>query len=164
MLNETPQTVTLTQDQITDLTFENELIKGYIRVTKLSKEDNQYNGDIKGTRLENAKFEVYDKENNLVDTLITDKNGEATTKELLKGKYTLKEVESPDYYILTDEIFEAEIVNHQEIVDVEVENDNVSLDYTICAGKSQAYGTAKPAQQEIRFPSIFTLDKIRTLC
>ena len=131
VLNETPQTVTLTQDQITDLTFENELIQGYLRVTKLSKEDNQYNGDIKGTRLENAKFEVYDKENNLVDTLITDKNGEATTKELLKGKYTLKEVESPDYYILTDEIFETEIVKHQEIVDVEVENDNVDIDIEV---------------------------------
>ena len=131
VLNETLQTVTLTQDQITDLTFENELIKGYIRVIKVSKEDNQYNGDIKGTRLENAKFEVYDKENNLVDTLITDKNGEAITKELLKGKYTLKEVESPDYYILTDEIFEAEIVKHQEIVDVEIENDNVDIDIEV---------------------------------
>ena len=131
VLNETPQTVTLTQDQITDLTFENELIKGYIRVIKVSKEDNQYNGDVKGTRLENAKFEVYDKENNLVDTLITDKNGEATTKELLKGKYTLKEVESPDYYILTNEIFNAEIVKHQEIVDVEVENDNVDIDIEV---------------------------------
>ena len=63
VLNETPQTVTLTQDQITDLTFENELIKGYIRVMKVSKEDNQYNGDVKGTRLENAKFEVYDENN-----------------------------------------------------------------------------------------------------
>lgn len=131
VLNETPQTVTLTQDQITDSTFENELIKGYIRVIKVSKEDNKYNGDVKGTRLENAKFEVYDKNNNLVDTLVTDENGEAITKELLKGKYTLKEVESPDYYILTDEIFEAEIVKHQEIVDVEVENDNVDIDIEV---------------------------------
>ena len=128
VLNETPQTITLTQDQITDLTFENELIKGYIRVTKVSKEDNQYNGDVKGKRLENAKFEVYDENNNLVDTLVTDENGEATTKELLKGKYTLKEVESPDYYILTDEIFEAKIVKHQ---DVEVENDNVDIDIEV---------------------------------
>ena len=131
VLNETPQTVTLTQDQITDLTFENELIKGYIRVIKVSKEDNKYNGDVKGTRLENAKFEVYDENNNLVDTLVTDENGEATTKELLKGKYTLKEVESPDYYILTDEIFNAEIVKHQEIVDVEAENDNVDIDIEV---------------------------------
>ena len=131
VLNETPQTVTLTQDQITDITFTNELIKGKIRIIKVSKEDNQYNGDVKGKRLENAKFEVYDENNNLVDTLVTDENGEATTKELLKGKYTLKEVESPDYYILTDEIFEAEIVKHQEIVDVEVENDNVDIDIEV---------------------------------
>ncbi len=131
VLNETPQTVTLTQDQITDLTFENELIKGYIRVTKVSKEDNKYNGDKKGTRLENAKFEVYDKENNLVDTLITDENGEATTKELLKGYYKILEIDSPDYYILTDEVFEAEIVKHQEIVDVEIENDNVDIDIEV---------------------------------
>ena len=131
VLNETPQTVTLTQDQITDLTFKNELIKGYIRVIKVSKEDNKYNGDIKGTRLENAKFEVYDENNNLVDTLVTDENGEAITKELPKGKYTLKEVDSPDYYILTDEIFEAEIVKHQEIIDVEVENDNVDIDIEV---------------------------------
>ena len=131
VLNEIPQTVTLTQDQITNLTFENELIKGYIRVIKVSKEDNKYNGDVKGSRLENAKFEVYDENNNLVDTLLTDKNGEATTKELLKGKYTLKEVESPDYYILTDEIFEAEIIKHQEIVDAKVEDDNVDIDIEV---------------------------------
>ena len=131
VLNEIPQTVTLTQDQITNLTFENELIKGYIRVIKVSKEDNKYNGDVKGSRLENAKFEVYDENNNLVDTLVTDKNGEATTKELLKGKYTLKEVESPDYYILTDEIFEAEIIKHQEIVDAKVEDDNVDIDIEV---------------------------------
>ena len=131
VLNETPQTITLTQDQITDLTFENELIKGYIRVTKVSKEENKYNGDKKGTRLENAKFEVYDKENNLVDTLITDENGEATTKELLKGYYKILEIDSPDYYILTDEVFEAEIVKHQEIVDVEIENDNVDIDIEV---------------------------------
>ena len=131
VLNDTPQKVTLKQDQITDLTFENELIRGYIKIVKASKEDNKYNGDVKGTRLENAKFEVYDENNNLVDTLVTDENGEAITKELLKGKYTLKEVDSPDYYILTDEIFEAEIVKHQEIVDVEVENDNVDIDIEV---------------------------------
>ena len=127
VLNETPQTVTLTQDQITDLTFENELIKGYIRVTKVSKEDNKYNGDKKGTRLKNAKFEVYDKDNNL----ITDENGKATTKELLKGYYKILEIDSPNYYILTDEVFEAEIVKHQEIVNVEIENNNVDIDIEV---------------------------------
>ena len=60
VLNETPQTVTLVQDKITNLNFENELIKGFIKITKISKEDNKYNGDKKGTKLANAKFEIYE--------------------------------------------------------------------------------------------------------
>ena len=32
VLNETPQTVTLAQDQITDITFTNELKKGQVKV------------------------------------------------------------------------------------------------------------------------------------
>ncbi len=131
VLNDTPQKVTLKQDQITDLTFENELIRGYIKIVKASKEDNKYNGDIKGTKLANAKFEVYDQEGKVVDTLVTDKNGEATTKALLKGKYTIKEIESPDYYILTDVVFDAEIKKHKEIVDVNVLDDNVDIEVEV---------------------------------
>ena len=131
VLNDTPQKVTLKQDQITDLTFENELIRGYIKIVKASKEDNKYNGDIKGTKLSNAKFEVYDQDGKVVDTLVTDKNGEATTKALLKGKYTIKEIESPDYYILTDVVFDAEIKKHKEIVDVNVLDDNVDIEVEV---------------------------------
>ena len=131
VLNDTPQKVTLKQDQITDLTFENELIRGYIKIVKASKEDNKYNGDTKGTRLANAKFEVYDQDGKIVDTLVTDKNGEATTKALLKGKYTIKEIESPDYYILTDVVFDAEIKKHKEVVDVNVLDDNVDIEVEV---------------------------------
>lgn len=131
VLNDTPQKVILKQDQITDLTFENELIRGYIKIVKASKEDNKYNGDTKGTRLANAKFEVYDQDGKVVDTLVTDKNGEATTKALLKGKYTIKEIESPDYYILTDVVFDAEIKKHKEVVDVNVLDDNVDIEVEV---------------------------------
>lgn len=131
VLNDTPQKVTLKQDQITDLTFENELIRGYIKIVKASKEDNKYNGDTKGTRLANAKFEVYDQDGKVVDTLVTDKNGEATTRALLKGKYTIKEKESPDYYILTDVVFDAEIKKHKEVVDVNVLDDNVDIEVEV---------------------------------
>ena len=130
-LNDTPQTITLETDKIKTVTFENELIKGHIKIIKVSKEDNPYNEDVKGTRLKNAKFEVYDENNNLVDTLITDENGEAMTKELLKGKYKILEVDCPDYYILTDVVFNAEIVKHQEIVNIEIENENVDIDVEV---------------------------------
>ena len=130
VLNETPQTVTLKQDQITDLTFENELIKGFIKIIKESSEDNPCNGDTKGTKLENAKFEIYNDKDELVDTLVTDENGECTSKALPKAKYTIKEVESPNFYVLTDETFEVEIVKHQETLEVNISNtpDKPSVD------------------------------------
>ena len=131
VLNDKPQTITLEQDQIKNMTFENELIKGYIRIIKESKEDNKYNGDKAGTKLANAEFEVYNSENKLVDTLVTDENGEATTKLLLKGKYTIKEKKAPDYYVLTDEVFGAEIIKHKEIVDANIKNDNVDIDIEV---------------------------------
>ena len=131
VLNDKPQTITLEQDQIKNMTFENELIKGYIRIIKESKEDNKYNGDKAGTKLANAEFEVYNSENKLVDTLVTDENGEATTKLLLKGKYTIKEIKAPDYYVLTDEVFGAEIIKHKEIVDANIKNDNVDIDIEV---------------------------------
>ncbi len=131
VLNETPQTVTLVQDKITNLNFENELIKGFIKITKISKEDNKYNGDKKGTKLANAKFEIYDEENNLVDTLITNKQGEAISKALLKAKYKIKEVSNPDYYIITDKVFDTEVMKHHEIVEVVVEDDNVDIDIEV---------------------------------
>ena len=131
VLNDKPQTITLEQDQIKNMTFENELIKGYIRIIKESKEDNKYNGNKAGTKLANAEFEVYNSENKLVDTLVTDENGEATTKLLLKGKYTIKEIKAPDYYVLTDEVFGAEIIKHKEIVDANIKNDNVDIDIEV---------------------------------
>lgn len=53
------------------------------------------------------------------------------TKELLKGKYKILEVDCPDYYILTDVVFNAEIVKHQEIVNIEIENENVDIDVEV---------------------------------
>ena len=83
--------VTLEENQITTITFENEKIKGYIQVTKTSGEDNKYSELEKGSPLPDVTFEVYDIEDNLVDTITTDENGKAITKELLKGCYKIKE-------------------------------------------------------------------------
>lgn len=127
VLNEIPQTVILKQDQITDVTFENEKIKGYIKIIKTSEKDNPYSELDKDTKLEGAIFEIYNNENILVDTITTDKEGKAITKEILKGKYKIKEIKAPDYYIINENTFDAEIMKDQEIVDVEIKNDNVDI-------------------------------------
>lgn len=131
VLNEEIKTITLTQDQITDIQFTNEKIKGYIQVTKTSSEDNKYSKLTKGSPLPDASFEVYDSGNNLVDTIKTNGKGVAVTKELLKGKYTIKEISSAKYYLLNEKIYNAEIVNDQEIVNVDITNDNVDIDVEV---------------------------------
>ena len=131
VLTEETQTVELEENQITDITFENEKIKGYIQVTKTSSEDNKYSELPKGSPLSDVKFEIYDAEDNLVDTITTDKNGKAITKELLKGCYKIKEVSSAKYYLLNTKIYNAEIVKNQEIVNVDITNDNVEIDVEI---------------------------------
>ena len=131
VLNEETKVVTLQPAEITSVTFENEKIKGYIQVTKTSAEDNKYSELPKGSPLPDVKFEVYDAEDNLVDTITTDEDGKAITKELLKGHYKIKEISSAKYYLLNTEIYNAEIIKDQEIVNVDITNDNVEIDVEI---------------------------------
>lgn len=46
----------------------------------------------------------------VVDTVTTDANGEAVTKELYLGKYTVKEIEAPAGMVLNDAVHEVELV------------------------------------------------------
>ena len=131
VLQEEPKKVILQQDQISELQFENEKVKGYISITKSSSENNEYSGLAEGTKLEGAEFEIYDSNNILVDTIITDSNGVATSKELLKGKYTIKEIKAPLYYVVNENTFETEIINHQETVNVDITDDNVDIDVDV---------------------------------
>lgn len=131
VLNEIPQTVVLEENEITDITFENEKIKGYIQVTKTSSEDNEYSELEKGSPLPDVTFEVYDLEDNLVDTITTNADGIAITKELIKGIYKIKEISSAKFYLLNENIYDAEIVKDQEIVNVDIKNDNVDIDVEV---------------------------------
>lgn len=131
VLTEETQTVTLKQNQITDITFENERVKGYIQVTKTSAEDNEYSELSKGSPLADVTFEIYDSDNNKVDTIITDSTGKAVSKELIKGCYTIKEITSAKYYLLNTNTYSAEIIEDQKIVNVDITNDNVNIDVEI---------------------------------
>ena len=131
VLNEETKTVTLKPAEITEITFENEKIKGYIQVTKTSAEDNELSELPKGSPLANVVFEIYNSEDKLVDTITTDENGKAVTKELLKGCYKIKEKASVKYYLLNTNTYNAEIVNDQEIVNVDINKENVEIDVEI---------------------------------
>ncbi len=120
------------ETKVIELEYEmkNEKMKGHIQITKTSSEDNVYSNLPKGSPLENVVFEIYDKDNKLVDTITTDETGKATTKELVIGKYTIKETSSAKYYLLNEKIYNVEIVD-DGTVNVDITNDNVEIDIEI---------------------------------
>ena len=132
VLNDEVKTVVLKEDQITNITFENEKIKGQIQITKVSSNDNSLTGDKKGIPLEGAIFEVYNSDDELVDTLTTDSEGKAISKILVIGEYYLKEIDSGSpYYLINSNIFKAEIKENKEIVNLDIEDDSVDIEVEV---------------------------------
>lgn len=114
--------ITLEENQIKEVKIENEKIKGYIQIVKTSKDDNKINGGKKGEPLEGVKFEINDTNGNTIQTLVTDSNGIAKSKKLEKGIYKVKEVETNEWYLLDQNIYEAEIKENKKTVILNIEN------------------------------------------
>ena len=77
------------------VTITNRLVNGNIRLLKVDE-------DHKETRLGDAVFGVYNSSDEKVDELKTNSNGEAMSKELPSGTYTLKELQAPYGYKLDE--------------------------------------------------------------
>lgn len=121
VLNDTPQTIKLEENQIMNITFDNQRIKGKLQITKVDEKDNN-------KKLEGVKFGIYDMEDNLLQEVVTDENGVALTDYLYKGKYYAKELEAAsEYYVLNENKYEFEIINHEEIIQKTVENAPVEI-------------------------------------
>lgn len=118
VLTDKPQTITVEPNQIKDITFQNELRKAQIKVIKIDADNNE-------VKLSGVTFEVLDIENNVVDVITTDKNGEAITKRLpITSKYTLREKETLKEYVLSEETKTVEL-KENEITSITFENKKV---------------------------------------
>ncbi|MDL2327531.1 Cys-Gln thioester bond-forming surface protein, partial [Ruminococcaceae bacterium OttesenSCG-928-A11] len=131
VLDETVWDITLEWGKTTTVTFKNQLALGKIQIIKVAAEDNDITKAKKGDRLEGAVFEVYDSAMELVDTITTDKNGLATTKPLPLGKYTVKEVESPAYWLINGKEFEAEVTEHEQMLKFTVDDLAAKISTTV---------------------------------
>ena len=124
VLNGTPQTVTLQYNQITNVTFTNEAKKGQIKVIKVDEDFNEI-------KLQGVEFKIYDEDGKLVDTIVTDKNGEATSKKLrIDKKYTVKESKTLSNYILNEEP-QTVTLQYNQITNVTFENEHQKGDLKI---------------------------------
>ncbi len=80
--------------------FYNDEIKGKITLSKVEDDSELVGGNTTNSKLAGAEFTVTDKATDkVVDTLVTDENGNATTKLIPYGTYVVKETKAPTGYI-----------------------------------------------------------------
>ena len=76
--------------------------------------------------LENVEFELLDKNKKIIKKVKTEKEGIITIKDILEGKYYLKEVKTKEGYVLDNRLIELEI-KYQENLEVEISNNKIEV-------------------------------------
>jgi uncharacterized surface anchored protein len=142
-LVDVPKTVEFLRGKVTEIVWENTPQLGQIQITKKSADDNPINGFPAGTLLEGAVFEIYDKANNLVDTIKSNKNGLAVSKLLPLARYTVIEKTAPEFYSPAKDSIEAEIEFAGQIVRLTVLNSSI---YTNVSVTKRGYTEVVPGQ------------------
>lgn len=131
VLNDKITKVKLEENKIKNVVFENEKIKGKIKIIKTSKDYNKINKLKAGSPIEGVKFEIYNLNGKLLETLITNKEGVASSSYLEKGEYKVKEVETNKNYILNTQTQNAIIKENGEVVTLDITNDSKNPDIDI---------------------------------
>jgi len=131
LLDERMHAVVILPDATVELVVENRLMTGNIRIEKRAAEANQITGDRAGAVLADAVFEITNEQYEVVDTITTDNRGVATSRDLPLGRYAIREITSPDFYLLYDGVFYADIRGHGDIIRFEVLNHPVDVEVTI---------------------------------
>ena len=124
VLNDKITKIKLEENKIKNVVFENEKIKGKIKVVKTSKDYNKMNKKKAGSPIEGVRFQILDSDNKLVETITTDKNGIAISSNLEKGEYKVKEVETDKNYILNEQIQIVNINENKKEVVLNITNDS----------------------------------------
>lgn len=117
VLLQNEKTLEIKYKKTSEITIENEKKKGQIEVYKTDEENNQI-------KIQGVEFEVIDVTNNVVDKLITNKDGYAISKRLPIGEYSLKEIKTDEKYILNDEIKKVE-VKYNESLSLHITNKKI---------------------------------------
>ena len=98
--------------------------QGFVNINKTALQKNYWTGEEPGTPLDGVKFELRDKDDNVLLELVTDENGHFSKDiQLDVGTYYLWEVEAPEYYILSDKPDVFEITENGQKVTIDITND-----------------------------------------
>lgn len=116
--------------KLTILNLTNEKLKGKIQIIKTSADNNQVTGVLANTRLSNAVFEIRNEKGKLIDTVTTNYDGIATSKELEFGTYMVNEVKAPANYILDTNKYTVDIKDGETKV-LNMANKSVNIGVTV---------------------------------
>lgn len=165
------QTVTLTADETTSVTFENVLKKFTLEITKKDSEKAEKQGD---ASLAGAVYGVF-KDSVLIDEYTTDENGYFKTKEYVCGNYTVQEISPSEGYLLDKTVYsvgaEAEnysiehnpismtvtedvikgniaIIKHSDDGSTQIETPEVGAEFEVYLKSSGSYEAAKDSEKD----------------
>lgn len=165
------QTVTLTADETTSVTFENVLKKFTLEVTKKDSEKAEKQGD---ASLAGAVYGVF-KDSVLKDEYTTDENGYFKSKEYVCGNYTVQEISPSEGYLLDETVYsvgaEAEnysveynpismtvtedvvkgkisIIKHSDNGSTQIETPEVGAEFEVYLKSSGSYEAAKDSEKD----------------
>lgn len=100
-------------EEIIEKEIVNNYKKGYLEITKV---------DQANLPIEGVKFNILNQNKEVVDTIVTDKDGKATSKQLTSGNYYYQEVEAPEEYILDDNLYKFKLQDNEQVVKKTVVN------------------------------------------
>lgn len=165
------QTVTLTADETTSVTFENVLKKFTLEVTKKDSENGSAQGN---ASLAGAVYGVF-KDSVLKDEYTTDENGYFKSKEYVCGNYTVQEISPSEGYLLDETVYpvgaEAEnysiehnpismtvtedvikgniaIIKHSDDGSTQIETPEVGAEFEVYLKSSGSYEAAKDSEKD----------------
>ena len=126
------KTVYVERGKCAQIEWENSAVTGQIQIRKYSSEDNTVTGQLAGTPLEGAVFEITQaRSGKVVGYIVTDARGVAASGPLPLGRYFVTEVSAPNYYQLSGEKMDAEIEYPSQIIKLSAYNKPASLGVTI---------------------------------
>lgn len=99
-----------------------------VKISKVSKEYNQYLNKEAGSPIDGTVFEILDANKKFVATVKTANGGKAEYKYLETGKqYYLHEISTAPYYTVNQELVPFKFEKNGQVVELKVQNDNANL-------------------------------------
>ena len=149
-----PRTVEFVAGRLTEVVWEFVPQAGQIQISVVSGDNNFNNALPAGTPLEGAIFEVFhQRTGNLVDRFISNHMGMAVSNPLPLGRYVVRQVQAPTFYMINNHDMDVTIEFESQIIRATVPNFSSNIAVTI--------RQTGPAMQSQGQPVIFDIQSVR---